>query len=706
MSGGFTNRLISEKSPYLLQHAHNPVDWYPWGNEAFAASKTLDRPIFLSIGYSTCYWCHVMEREVFENESIAAAMNNSFVCIKVDREERPDIDRIYMTAVQLMTGSGGWPMSLFLTPDLRPFFAGTYFPPDSRYGRPGFSNIITKISEMWHSDREALLRPAGHVSELLQSLSAATPGRLREHEPASAGFEAFRKQFDEVNGGFGHGAKFPRPAVIDFLLRYHDSTGSADALSMAVRTLEALVRGGVHDQIGSGFHRYAVDREWRIPHFEKMLYDQAQIASTLLDAFLLTGSRSMAAAAVRTLEFVGETLTDPSGGFWSAEDAESAVSASRPDLKSEGAFYLWTKDEIAGILGSGQAEIFCDAYGIAGNGNVVSDPHGVFSGKNIPWRAHTAEETAAALNVSASQVESSLDNSLALLRQARARRPRPFLDDKIITAWNGLMISAFSRGYQVIGDRHYLLRAEAAAAFILEKCVDPDSKMLFRRYRDGDARFPAGLQDYAFLIRGLCDLYEASFSFRWLKAAIDLMERQIGLFYDRDNGGFFETTADDPSVIVRLKEDYDGAEPSGNSVSALNLIKLSILTANTGWRSMAERTITSFASRLEQNPDAVPLMLVALEELLADPLEIVIAGNRDADDTNRLLRVVRSRYRAGTVVLLADDSGERNELEAMLPVIRGMKTVDGKAAAYVCRNFACQMPVTEQEGLRRLLSNE
>ncbi|MCH8068658.1 MAG: thioredoxin domain-containing protein, partial [Candidatus Marinimicrobia bacterium] len=515
--GGKPNRLINEKSPYLLQHAFNPVDWHPWGEEAFEKARKEDKPIFLSIGYSTCYWCHVMEREVFENESIAALMNKYVVSIKVDREERPDVDRVYMAALHAMGSRGGWPMSLFLTPDLKPFYGATYIPPTAKYGQPGFPDLLTRIHEVWTTNRQEILNSSRKIGDLLKQQSDPQVKATRAGKVAlQRGFDSYSRSYDLTNAGFGGAPKFPRPVSFNFLLRYYSRTGEKKALDMSLETLKRMAKGGMYDHIGGGFHRYATDARWHVPHFEKMLYDQAQLVISYLEAYQITHAKFYAYVARDILAYVKRNMTHPDGRFYSAEDAESAVDPANPDEKEEGAFYTWTKSEIEGLLPPQEATVFNYYYGVKDNGNVQSDPHQEFVGENILFVAHTPAETGKQVHFSAGDVTDILAKSRAKLFYAREARPRPHLDDKVLVSWNGLMISAFARAHQILGDEKYLKSAEKASRFVLDNLYNSKKKELLRRYRDGEARYDAHLEDYAFFIQGLLDLYEASLDIGWL----------------------------------------------------------------------------------------------------------------------------------------------------------------------------------------------
>jgi len=701
-----TNRLIREKSPYLLQHAHNPVDWHAWNEEAFARARSEDKPIFLSIGYSTCHWCHVMERESFENDGIAQLLNENYIAIKVDREERPDVDRVYMTFVQATTGSGGWPMSVWLTPELKPFFGGTYFPPENRWGHPGFASVLQQISAAWRTDREQIVESAREaLSQLRQQVAVESSlGRpLVDKAVLDSGFYVFRRTFDTHLGGFGGAPKFPRPAVFRFLLRYYARTGNREALDMTLLTLREMAKGGMNDQIGGGFHRYSVDERWFVPHFEKMLYDQAQIAVACLEAFQATGEQIYAETARRTLDYVLRDMTGPEGGFYSAEDADSVLDPAEPEVKGEGAFYIWPAEEIRRAVPSPAAEWFCHRYGVAEGGNVVNDPHDEFSGRNILYQAATVEETAEQFGQPVEEVRAALERAQAALLEARARRVRPHLDDKILASWNGLMISAFSMAGAVLDEPRYANAARRAADFVLAKLYNDEAGTLLRSYREGPSGIPGFLDDYAFFAQGLLDLYEAQFDIRDLERAVRLADQSLELFEDREHGGFFSSAKGDENLILRMKDDYDGAEPAGNSVMILNLLRLAAMTSMESYRRSAERALAVFSQRLSAAPVALPYMLSACEFFLGEPRQIVFAGGARSADTQVLLRTLHSRFVPSRVVLLADSPDPRRTLAKWVPAIAEMKPLDGRAAVYVCRNFTCQLPVSEAAKFYELL---
>ncbi|MEQ1860320.1 MAG: thioredoxin domain-containing protein [Chthoniobacteraceae bacterium] len=687
----FTNHLAGEKSPYLLQHKHNPVDWYPWGAEAFDKAKREGKPIFLSIGYSTCHWCHVMAHESFEDEATAKILNEHFVSIKLDREERPDVDRVYMTFVQATTGGGGWPMTVFLTPELKPFLGGTYFPPEDKYGRPGFKTLLGRIIDGWTKDRAGIVAHGEKVTEQLREYTAtAKPGdtKLSEAMLINA-LNVFTRTYDEEWGGFGDAPKFPRPSTLNFLFRLHarsgaDSRDGKAALGMALGTLAKMAEGGMHDHLGGGFHRYSVDRFWHVPHYEKMLYDQAQLACSYLDAYQVTRDVAWEKTARDILDYVWREMTARDGGFFSAEDADSLLEHGKPE-HAEGAFYVWTKEEIMRVLGDEAGTVFCRVYGASTEGNSPpgSDPHGELKGKNTLILREPA-------------IDPSLAASRKKLFDVRAKRPRPHLDDKIITAWNGLMISAFARAAQVLDDPAYLAAAQGATKFLREQMWCDGA--LRRSYREGVSEIAGFAEDYAFLIAGLLDLYEADFDTAHLAWAVELQAKMDALFFDEANGGYFSTTGKDPNVLLRMKEDYDGAEPSPGSIGALNAIRLAQITGDAKLRARADKTLAAYADSMTNLPNAMPQMLCALDASLAKPRQVVIAGARDAADTKTLLREVRSRFRPNQLVLLADPW-----LAERLEFMKTATTIDGKAAAYVCEDFVCQLPTNDPAKLRELL---
>jgi uncharacterized protein len=699
------NRLAREKSPYLLQHQNNPVEWYAWGDEAFEAARTQEKPVFLSVGYSTCHWCHVMEHESFENEQIAALLNRHFVSIKVDREERPDVDRTYMAYVQTATGAGGWPMSVWLTPDGRPFLGGTYFPPENRYGRPGFPAVLERIAHAWATERERIVEASEQVAaDLAREAEVGTPSSDITADALDSGFHVCRRLFDSRLGGFGQAPKFPRPAILDFLLRYHARTKNAEALEMVVTTLHAMSRGGMNDQLGGGFHRYSVDEYWFVPHFEKMLYDQAQLARALTETYVVTRDDAFAAEARRVLDYVMRDMSNPEGAFYSAEDADSVIDPAEPMKKGEGAFYVWSPAEIRSALGEEAARIFMYRYGAEEHGNVQNDPHAEFEGRNILFSAYSPEATAHHFDLPLSEVAQSLAASERRLLELRGDRVRPHLDDKVLTAWNGLMIGAFAVAGAALGSDTYLGAARGAASFIRKTMWNAETRTLLRRYRDGEAAIYGFLDDYAFLINGLLDLYQGDFDPGHLDFAIALAERMRELFEDKERGGFFTTAIEnaDPRALLRMKDDYDGAEPAGNSVAAIALLRIERLTGLPALGDAARNTLRAFGARLRAQPFAMPEMLCAVDLALSPPHQVVIAGLRDDVATAALIDEVRKHFLPDTAILLVDEVS-RESIARWNETAREWKPINGQPAAFVCENFVCQLPVMEPGKLAELL---
>ncbi len=714
------NRLARERSPYLLQHAANPVDWYPWGDEAFERARREDKPIFLSVGYSTCHWCHVMERESFEDAAIAERLNRDFVSIKVDREERPDVDRVYMSFVQATTGSGGWPMTVFLTPDLKPFYGGTYFPPASRWGRPGFAELLNELARVWQEERSRVEDAAAELLGRLQAVTgtsalARAEAQLAGEEALTLGVEQFQMAFDRRRGGFGDAPKFPRPSELLFLLREHARRTAAGSsaqapLLMATETLRAMALGGMRDHVGGGFHRYSVDAEWRVPHFEKMLYDQAQLAIAYLEGAQAAGDDFYATVAEDTLAYVMRDMTSPEGGFYSAEDADSVSPEHAGDShphKAEGAFYVWSAEEIERLLGEEDAAIAKRRFGIEPGGNAPHDPQGEFTGKNLLYVAQSIEDIAARSGSTADRVIAALGRIREKLFAARTQRPRPHLDDKILTAWNGLMIAAFARAARVLvageASRSYLDAARRAAAFIRAALWRADEQRLLRRYRDGEAAIDGYAEDYAYLTWGLLELFQADGDVTWLDWARTLQARLDERFWDEADGGWFSTSGRDPTVLLRLKEDYDGAEPAASSVATLNLLTIAHLTGDGAALARAEKSLTRYGPRIGAAARAVPMMLSALSAWHAEHAQVVVAA-ASPEEQRRLLSALATMYRPFAIVVPLTTGAAQQSLAARLPFVAGMGQRDGRAAAYVCRNFTCRQPVTTGEELRAELA--
>ncbi|MGE5834219.1 MAG: thioredoxin domain-containing protein [Acidobacteriota bacterium] len=713
------NRLARERSPYLLQHAENPVDWFPWGDEAFAKARDENKPVFLSIGYSTCHWCHVMEHESFENPSVASVLNRDFVSIKVDREERPDVDRVYMMFVQATTGAGGWPMSVWLTPDLKPFFGGTYFPPESRWGRPGFVDILKELARAWTQERDKVVTSANTILDRLREMTGAdeaAPDRspVAGVEAIDIGVATFAQTFDHRHGGFGGAPKFPRPSELFFLLEAHALTGNVRAREMALETLRAMALGGIRDHIGGGFHRYSVDAEWRVPHFEKMLYDQAQLVLAYLDGAQTSGESFFADVAEDTLAYVRRDLTSPEGAFYSAEDADSETEAQgerpmaheKPE-KREGAFYIWSASDIDRLLGA-EAPIARRRFGIEDAGNALADPQGEFQGQNIPYVAQSIDDIAARTGKTAADVQAALDRVRTTLFKARAARPRPHLDDKVITAWNGMMIAAFARAARVLVDSprrgEWLESARGAARALLAHVWRPGEKRLLRRYRDGEAAVDGFCEDYAFLTWGLLELFQASGEASWLEHALELTSVQVEQFFDERDGGWFSTTGRDSSVLLRLKEDYDGAEPSAASVTVRNFLVLDNLTGDVAYADRARRTLERYGSQIGPIVRVMPFMVTNVAYWHASKLQIVFVGPRNPAGTLALERVAARRYLPFAVTVAVEAGASQHALSRRLPWLGAMTERDGRPSAYVCDDFTCQAPVTDAAALEQQLT--
>ena len=736
------NRLAAEPSPYLQQHAGNPVDWYPWSDEAFARARTESKPIFLSIGYSTCHWCHVMEHESFEHAGIAALLNEHFVPVKVDREERPDVDRVYMAFVQATTGSGGWPMSVWLTPDLKPFFGGTYFPPDSRWGRVGFADVLREVAARWSSNRAELEQSADTILERLraiQSPKAATPSAgttggiiipggappvslpppvLPGADALEAGAGQFLSSFDTTHAGFGGAPKFPRPAELLFLLRESARSGDANAGRIAVATLEAMAAGGIRDHVGGGFHRYSVDAAWRVPHFEKMLYDQAQLVLAYLEAGQAIGAPSLFTVAADTVDYVLRDLTHPEGGFYSAEDADSvppeAAAAGPRSQKAEGAFYLWTLSEINGLLGD-DADLIERRFGIEPNGNAPQDPLGEFRGKNIPYLQQDVAQIARLTGRAPEDVEGALEAARRRLFDVRSERPRPHLDDKVLAAWNGMMIAALARAAHVLdGDaaERSLQAAVRAAAFVRDRLWDAGRGVLARRWHASQAAggtassIDGYAEDYACVVWGLLELVQTTGDAAWLDWALELQARQDALFRDEANGGWFATTGDDPSVLLRVKEEYDGAEPAAGSVAVGNLQTIAHLTGDAATAARAAEVLAGFGGRFGQSARSSPMMMAALTRHHAPPdgvTQVVIVGEHGDAATRELERVVAACYLPFAVRVVVAPGDAQARLAERAPFIGAMRQIDGRPTAYVCADFACREPVTEPARLEAQL---
>lgn len=696
--GGKTmNRLKDEKSPYLLQHADNPVDWYPWGEEAFEKARKEDKPILLSIGYSTCHWCHVMEHESFEDNEVAALMNENFISIKVDREERPDIDNIYMTVCQLLSQGGcGWPLNIVMTPDKKPFYAATYVPKQSRYGRPGMMELVPRIGEVWKNNREEIIKSAESAT---QSLTVATdPTRIQASEELDEStlkktFQQLESRHDPVHGGFGNRPKFPTPHNLLFLLRYGQRTGNQKAIDMVSKTLESMSNGGIFDHIGFGFHRYSTDTEWLVPHFEKMLYDQALLALAYTEAYQLTGKPGFKRTAEQIFTYVLRDMTSPEGGFYSAEDADSEG--------EEGKFYLWTEKEIIEILGKDEGELIISIYNTSPGGNFVDEVSGEKPGTNILHLNKNPDQAAMGLGIPRSEMDKSLEQSRQKLFDIREKRIHPSKDDKIITDWNGLMIAALAKAGRVFGNSMYTEAAEKAAKFI-NTSLTRDGRLL-HRYRNGDAAILGNIDDYTFFIWGLLELYESTFKTEYLKEAITLNDQMIKYFWDNNNFGFFFSPSDGEKLLVKQKEIYDGAVPSGNAVAMMNLLKLSRITADTKYETYANELATAFSTTLNDSPISHTMFMSGLDFAVGPSYEIVISGSKGSPDTEKMISTLRERYIPNKVVLFRDENSL--DITEIAPYTKSQKLIDGAATSYVCLNFVCKLPTTDPQKMLELLEN-
>lgn len=737
-----TNRLAQEESPYLLQHQHNPVDWYPWSNEAFAKAAKEDKPIFLSVGYSTCHWCHVMERESFEDNATAELLNNSFVSIKVDREERPDVDKVYMTYVQATQGGGGWPMNCFLTPDLKPFLGGTYFPPQDMYGRPGFKTVLTRIAEVWKQKKDDIKKQSSDSMQQLVDMSITQGGQesLTDSQAVVAMdscSQMLTARYDDRLGGFGKAPKFPRPSELNLLLVQHlrkQAAGSQvearQVLEMATFTLQQMAAGGMYDQVGGGFHRYSVDEHWHIPHFEKMLYDNPQLACTYLDAFALTQDPQFAEVARGILDYLRRDMTHPQGGIFSAEDADSLNKAG---VKKEGEFYMWTLDEIYETLGNA-APMFSSHYYIKEKGNAdlapKSDPHGEFGGLNCLRQAQTLQQTAQQAGVTEEEARQTLANCRQKLHDRRGHRPRPHLDDKVVAGWNGMAIQAFAAAAMVLQQESppqapafpiegcppstYLQAAVKVADFVEQQLWDESSQRLRRSFCRNPSAVQGFADDYSFLISGLLELYQVTGETKWLQWCQKLQATLDELFWDETSGGYFSAAGDDPSILMRAKEDYDGAEPAASSIAASNLFKLAaLISGEPGQRYhvKAQKTAAAFTERLQEMALAMPQMCCALHlQALGHPRQVIIAGPPDAPETQALLAAAHGSFAPDRVVLPIDPANpaskawyQQHNPEAWAMIEGATQEATAAARAFVCQNFTCRAPTTDPKALKQLL---
>ncbi len=689
-----SNRLMSEKSPYLLQHAYNPVDWYPWGDEAFEKAAKEDKPIFLSIGYSTCHWCHVMEKESFEDPEVARLMNDVFVSIKVDREERPDLDHVYMMVCQMMTGNGGWPLTMIMTPEKQPFFAATYIPKTSRFGRTGIMELIPRIKEIWVTRREEVLKSATKILDVLQKVEKTSPGKELDKSVLDKGFQELAQRFDKEYGGFGKTPKFPTPHNLLFMLRYWKRTGEKKALTMVEKTLQQMRMGGVYDQIGYGFHRYSTDKKWLVPHFEKMLYDQALLAMAYTEAFQASGKEIYRNTSREIFSYVLRDMTSREGGFYSAEDADSEG--------VEGKFYLWDEDEIRRVIKKEDADFFIKLFNIEKEGNFEEEATGKKEGRNIPYFRKSMAEIAQDQKMSENELKDRIRSASEKLFQIRENRVHPHKDDKILTDWNGLMIAALACGYKVFCNAEYARAAQKAANFILKRMRKPDGRLL-HRYRDGEVKINANLDDYAFLIWGLIELYQATYESYYLKAALELNEDMVSHYSDKSSGGFFFTPDDGENLIVRKRELYDGAVPSGNSVATFNLLRLARLTGDHTLEEKAAQISRAFSDQISQMPSGHAQFMVATDFAIGPSYEVVIAGSPGASDTIDMFGALNSRFIPNHVAIYRPSDQESPDIDKIAGFVKNCIAVKGKATAYVCVNNSCNVPTTNTKEMLTFL---
>jgi uncharacterized protein len=690
------NRLVFERSPYLLQHARNPVNWYPWGEEAFRAAKAQNKPILLSIGYSTCHWCHVMEHESFEDQDVATLLNDGYIAIKVDREERPDLDHIYMAVTQAMTGSGGWPMTVLMTPDKKPFFAGTYFPKNGRYGQTGFVDILQQVTRAWATNRADLVAHADDMTTKLSGMVAGNPGEVPGLETLEKAADGLGRRYDPLHGGFSQALKFPVPHNLRFLLRQHRRTGDPQLLAMVENALQSMRRGGIWDHIGHGFHRYSTDRLWLVPHFEKMLYDQALLTMAYLEAYQVTGKQEYARTAREILAYVSRDMTSPAGGFYSAEDADSEG--------EEGLFYLWTKAELEAALEPDDAAWATHIWNVTEAGNFNDEATGQPAGRNILHLQHSYEELAAERAVDPAELLARVERIRARLFEVREPRVHPFKDDKVLTDWNGLMIAAYAQAARVLDDDAYA-RVAARAADNLLGALRRENGRLYKLSRLGEAAGDGMLEDYAFAVWGLLEAFETLQRPGDLAAARELTDQMVALFADAERGGFFISPVDGEELIVRPKEIYDGAIPAGNSVAVWNLVRLGRLTGETSYEDLASAALAASAGEVRQRPGVYTQLLMAVDFVVGPTREVVIVGDPAAEDTRAMLAVVHGAFTPNKVLLVKPLTGAE-ALVKLAPYIEAQTALEGRATAYVCENFACQAPTTDPEVVRAALAQQ
>jgi uncharacterized protein len=682
------NRLKDETSPYLLQHSKNPVNWMPWGDEAFKIARDKDLPVFLSIGYSTCHWCHVMEKESFEDQEVAGLLNRSFICIKVDREERPDIDKLYMDIAQLMTGSGGWPLSVFMTPGKEPFFAATYIPREDRFGQAGLLTLLPRIDELWKNKKAEIAQSAAAVIEKLSSVNKGTPGDIPDYSLIHNAFTGYAGAFDRQYGGFGSAPKFPGTHNLSFLLHYWKKTGNGKALEMTSNTLDHMRWGGIWDHVGYGFHRYSTDREWIVPHFEKMLYDQAAAALTYLDAFQAAGRQFYRETVKNIFEYVTRDLSSKDGGFYTAEDADSEG--------SEGRYYLWTKKEIEGSLDRKDAAFFINTFNITGSGNYSDEISGNPTGQNIPYMKNSLKSIAEQNDMDIVSLKEKMGKIIARLYGIRKNRIRPFRDEKILTDWNAFMAAAFARGGRVLGEKAYLDKAAETADFLLHHMTAPDGRLYHSRNR-GVSSIDAHLDDYAFMIMALIELYQSTYDYGYIRKALEYNKILERYFWDEKNGGYFFTSSDNKDLIIRKKESYDGAIPSGNSIALLNLLRMGRITMDRALEERAAELMRAFSGTVTQNPTAHGQFLIGIDFMAGDSYEIILVEGSNKDTMAEMLKTLEQDFIPNKVVIVREDRKDTPDF------LRNLKPVEGMTTAYICRDYYCRLPVTSTAGMQKIL---
>ena len=692
-----SNRLAKEKSPYLLQHAKNPVDWFPWGKEAFDLAKKENKPIFLSIGYSTCHWCHVMAHESFEDNEVARLMNDAFVNIKVDREERPDIDGVYMEVAQMITGRGGWPLTIIMTPDKKPFYAATYIPKESRYNMPGMKELVPRIEEIWKTDQANI---DDVINRIQQALTQSSPIRKKEDltlEEVDTAYSQLEQHFDDERGGFGSAPKFPSPHNLMLILRHWKRTGDEHALYMVEKTLQEMRKGGLFDHIGFGFHRYSTDADWLVPHFEKMLYDQASLMMAYTEAYQITKKQEYATVVKEIFQYVTSNLTSTEGAFFSAENADSEG--------EEGKFYTWSQEEIEKVLSKKEATLFLETYNVHRDGNFEDEATRKKAELNIPHLTQSIEAIAISMKMKPEMVRATLEKAREKLFTQREKRVRPSRDDKILTDWNGFMIAALARAGTILDDQSFIQASERALSFILETLLD-DKRNVFHRYKDGEAVIRAFLDDYAYLVWALLESYEATFKPEYLELAKNLTSDMIEGFWDSESGGFYFTGSNSEELLFRKKDAYDGAIPSGNSVAALNLIRLARFLGNTQLEEKAAETIRAFSDIIPRVPSGFSMMLNALEFASGDSYEIVIAGDPASRDTQEMLKTIREHFIPNRVILLKGTKHQSEEVSRLAPFAKFHDSLNGRATAHVCIDYNCKLPTTDLNQLQSLLGIE